>query len=203
MRRLQILFMIFGIILMQCAKKAIIRKYYLIEIPADAQIIQADSTYYPYRVDVRDFQISKAIDQTHIALLSDTQELSYYFYHNWAVRPSTGIPDMIYHVLSKKSIFTSLVRGFSSHPDYQITGDVYHLERDEIGQIRARIAADIKLIDMQTGDTKAFHSFDRTDAFQNPKSMNAFAVAVSQILYQEITVFTDSLASYFSNLEAK
>ena len=56
---------------------------------------------------------------------------------------------------------------------------------------------------MRTGNTKVTHSFDRMEAFKNPENMNAFAVAISQILYQEINVFTDKLAAYFNSLEAK
>jgi ABC-type uncharacterized transport system auxiliary subunit len=201
MKRLSILLLVFGLIMMQCGKRAMIRKYYLIEIPAEPMTVQADSLGFPAHVDVRDFQISKAIDQTRIALRSDSHELNYYFYHHWAVRPSAGIPDMIYNVISKKHCFSRLVRGFSSHPDYLITGYIYHLERDETDRVKAHVAADFKLIDTQSGFTQVIHSFDRMETYKHPDNMNAFAATVSEVLYQEIIIFTEQLVSYFDRPE--
>jgi ABC-type uncharacterized transport system auxiliary subunit len=201
MKRLSILFIVLGLIMIQCGKRAMIRKYYLIEIPSDTTRVHADSLCFPVQVDVRDFQISKALDQTRIALRSDSHELNYYFYHHWAVRPSAGIPDMIYNVLSKKRCFSRLVRGFSSHPDYLITGFIYHLERDETDRVKAHLTADIKLVDAQSGITKVVHSFDRIEAYKHPDNMNAFAVTVSELLYQEIMIFTDKIVTYFNSPE--
>ena len=116
---------------MHCGKKALIRKYYILDAPRE--LIETDSTdtvCLPLNVDVRDFQISKAINQTRMALKSDSHELNYYFYHHWAVRPAAAVADMVYQILSRENCFQQLTRGYSSRPRFVLTGDIRHLERN-------------------------------------------------------------------------
>ena len=66
-----------------CGKRAIVRKYYLLEnprLPASTNLIAPAPL--PFSADVRDFQVGKAFDQTRIAARSGSNELDYYFYHH-------------------------------------------------------------------------------------------------------------------------
>ena len=68
--------------IISCSRKTIIRKYYVLE----SRIAIDDSSFdvqkkYPFKVDIRDFRVAKAFDQTRIAVRSESHELNYYFYH--------------------------------------------------------------------------------------------------------------------------
>lgn len=198
MKRFWIFYMILGLIFCHCGKKVMIRKYYIIESPYS--ISPVDSTNINtinVSADVRDFQISRAINQTRIALKSNSHELDYYFYHYWAVRPAAGVADMVFQILSYKNIFKRLTRGYSSQPNYLVTGDIRHLERDETSKkVNAHFAAIFELIDTKANATIVRHEFNRMEPIHNSKSMNAFAETISRILYEETEVFTQKISDF-------
>ncbi len=201
MKKTVILILAAGLCLLSCGKKAILRKYYLLEAPETVMsTVVSDSLCFAAHVDVRSFQISKAIDQTRIALRSDTHELNYYFYHHWAVSPSAGVADMVFDILGRKNCFDRLVRGYSTHPDYIVTGHLRHLERDETGaKISAHLAGTIELIRQQTGKAVIKHEFDRLEPVKEEKSMNAFVDVLCRILMSETEIFCQEINTYFTD----
>ncbi|MBN2105496.1 membrane integrity-associated transporter subunit PqiC [bacterium] len=199
MKRFWMFFIVAGLLFMVCGKKAVIRKYYILETPRPIKMADSVETVcLPIHVDIRDFQISKAINQTRIALKTKSHELNYYFYHHWAVRPSIGTADMVYQITAYQKCFRRLVRGYSSQPDYFITGNIQNLERDETGKkVAVHFAATLELIDAESNIPLIRHTFDRTEHYTNPKSMNSFAETISLILYQETTAFLNIISDYF------
>jgi len=198
MKRFWIVLIAASLLALYCGKKAIIRKYYILEIPGSASMRDSVETIcLPIHVDVRDFQISRAINQTRIALKTKSHELSYYFYHHWAVRPSVSIADMVYQIASHQQCFQRLVRGYSSRPDYFITGVIENLERDETGKkVTVHFAAIFELIDAKSNVSIIRHRFDRMESYQNPKSMNCLAGKASHILYEETFTFLNKISDH-------
>ncbi|MBN1781317.1 membrane integrity-associated transporter subunit PqiC [bacterium] len=194
MKRMIVICLAALMVLSMCGKKAVLRKYYLIEMPAGSMPDSTEHILLPVKVDVRDFEISRAVDQTRIALRSNSNEMNYYFYHHWAVRPGAGIADMVFQVLQHHAAFERLTRGFSSQPDYIVTGNMLHLERNETGKtISASISGTIELIDKESGGSVLRHTFDRNEPFKDDKNMNAFAKTVSRILYDETERFVSEM----------
>ena len=87
-KTLLILTLLLSLFWISCSKKSTIRRYYIIELASAGHIARPDTSLFDLKVDVRDFRVARAFDQTRIALRTDSHELNYYFYHHWAVKPS-------------------------------------------------------------------------------------------------------------------
>lgn len=195
--------LILGLGLTSCSKKAIIRRYYVLE----NQLTIPKNTYgieqaFPYKVDVRDFRVSKAFDQTRIAIRSESHELNYYFYHHWAVRPASAISDLVYSLIDRSGIFQRCSREYSLNPDFKITGIVRVIERIQTkDSTAAHIQATFQLFDAQSDLEALRYEFDRTTLLNKNKSMNKFAGAMSEILREEIESFIKKIVEHFKSNE--
>lgn len=195
--------LIVGIGLSSCSKKVMIRRYYVLESPAAIQ--QQDfgiDKAFPYRVDIRDFRVAKAFDQTRIAIRSESHELNYYFYHHWAVRPASAISDLVYYFIDRAGIFISCSSEYSLNPDYLVTGLVHSIERIQTeDSVAAHIHATFQLINAKSELEVLRYEFDRSVVLTKDKSMNKFAGAVSDILCQETEKFVRKMVEHFENTE--
>jgi ABC-type uncharacterized transport system auxiliary subunit len=180
-----------------CGKRAIVRKYYLLENPrllSTSDLTSPESL--PFKVDVRDFQVGKAFDQTRIAARAGSNELDYYFYHHWAVRPSMALADMVHELIDHARLFQRCTRGYSYRPDFILTGHVMRLERLLDGESdAAHLATVLELIDVAAERSVVRYEFDRTTKLNQDGSMNGFANAISQIVFQETKIFTDKIVA--------
>jgi hypothetical protein len=179
-----------------CGKRAIVRKYYLLENPwtfSPEELTVADAL--PYNVDVRDFQVGKAFDQTRIAARSGSNALNYYFYHHWAVRPSIALADMVHELIDHAGLFQRCTRGYSDRPDFIISGQVMRCERilgDDVDA--AHLAVVLELIDTASEQQVVRHEFDHTTELGQDGSMNGFANAISHMVFRETIQFADKIA---------
>jgi ABC-type uncharacterized transport system auxiliary subunit len=184
-----------------CGKRAIIRKYYLLENPG--LLSPGDLTIsepLPFNVDVRDFQVGKAFDQTRITARSGSNELDYYFYHHWAVRPSIALADMVHESIDGARLFQLCTRGYSYRPDFVITGHVMRLERLlEDQSDAAHLAIILELSDVKSEQQVVRHEFDHTTKLDQDRSMNGFANAISEIVFQETNTFIDDIVAHFED----
>ncbi len=201
MKRIAAVLAVFFLILLPgCSKKALIRKYYVIEAQNESPFnLQVEPL--PFSVDVRDFYVSKAFEQARIAVRSESHELDYYFYHYWAVRPSAAIADIIHSLIVRENIFRSCRRGYTQAPDFIITGQIYALERVENrNQKAAHVSGIIELVDAKTENPVVRYEFDQTQELLEDQSMNGFARYMSNIimdvtrtfLYRTIDTFRQS-----------
>ncbi len=195
---------LFALASMSCGKKTMVRRYYVIELPAVAMKTFTDSTRFDYRVDVRDFRIAGAFNQTRIALRTGTNELDYYFYHHWAVRPSNAVADFIYDLLVQKQMFTRVSRDISYKPDYWITGDIKSIERLLVGkESYAHVHLVIDFYDAQKEETVVHFEDDQMTLLEPDNSMNTFARKTSEILANMTDSFLQRVSEYLANKPAK
>jgi ABC-type uncharacterized transport system auxiliary subunit len=182
-----------------CSKSTILRKYYVLESRALLDTTAAHRVVpLLIKVDVRDFSVAKAFDQTRIAVRTNSNELNYYYYHLWAVRPATAIADVVYERTRALHLFQRCVRGFSVGPDYYISGQIMALERVLIGKREyAHLQGTITLYDARTELPVLERAFDRSFELKD-KSMNGFAGACSSILEDETTAFLPRLIDHFN-----
>ena len=194
-----ILIIILGFCLFQCGKKAMIRKYYVLETQKVNQRITGDPIQpVAGNVDVRDFRITKAFEQTRIAVRSESHELNYYYFHHWAARPSSVIPDMVCSLVDRAGLFHHCARGFTSKPAFLIKGQVEKIERiHKNNTVAAHISAILELTEEKTNTPVLRHDIDLIVELKDDKSMNAFARAISYLLEQETEVFITKMANYF------
>jgi ABC-type uncharacterized transport system auxiliary subunit len=195
--KLIIILILAGVGFAGCGQRAIVSKYYLLEnpwslSPEELPVVSP----LPYTVDVRDFQAEKAFDQTRIAARSSSNELNYYFYHHWAVRPSNALADMVHEVIDRAVLFQRCTRGHSLRPDLIISGRLIRCERllgDEADA--AHLSAVLELIDTASEQHMLRHEFDRTVELDKDRSMNGFANTISHILFREAIQFTEKIAA--------
>ncbi len=186
-----------------CTKKAMIRKYYIIDSPSDTLAIDSDiNTPVPLHIEVRNFEVAKAFSQMPIALRTRSNELNYYFYHHWAVKPGTGIGDIVFAWLDQSELFQKISRGYTPESDYCLMGHVYAIERfQEKEKASAHLHLKFVLLDHHLGKPLLTHEFDRSKLFTPQKQMNPFAVAVSDILFEEFDIFLEQILLYFNESE--
>ena len=204
MKRLTVLAVSAGLLasllLSGCAKKAIIRKYYVLEADNAGSMFNLNIEPLPYRVDVRDFYVSKAFEQARIAVRSESHELDYFFYHNWAVRPSSAIADIIHSLFVRENIFRTCRRGHSLRPDYWITGQIYALERiHNRDQKASHLSGIIELIDGRNETPVVRYEFDQTAELLEDRSMNGFAKSLSGVIVDVSRTFVHRIVDYFEN----
>lgn len=182
-----------------CSKKAMMRKYYTLEVVSgkDRRIPRFRKTL-PFRVEVRDFRVAKAYEQTRMALRTASNELDYYFYHHWAVRPPVAVADLVFRVLDRTRLFQYLSRDYSIRTDYNITGHLFSIERivtDD--KTSAHLAGVFELFDTKGDQIVMRYEFDQSVDMESDLSMNRFAAIISEIIHQEGEAFAKQIASYF------
>ena len=184
-----------------CSKKVAVRRYYVIELPAVVMSTFADSTQFARKVDVRDFQIASAFDQTRIALRTDTNELDYYYYHHWAVRPSKAVADFVYDMLVQMKLFSNVGRDISYNPDYLITGDVKSIERIHIRKKSyAHVYIILNFVDAETEEVLVHYQDDQTVLLNPDGGMNTFSRKISEITADINLAFLQQVENYLASL---
>jgi ABC-type uncharacterized transport system auxiliary subunit len=191
------------VLLTSCSKKITTRRYYVLELTNTSQPIKADSAMFDVQVDIRDFRVARAFDQTRIALRTNTNELDYYFYHHWAAKPGQAVADFVYDLIEDKKLFSQISRGISYNPDYLIVGDIKSLERiQERKEAFAHVHLVMELINANTDEVMARFEDDQRLPVEPAKSMNSFARITSQILRHATNEFLDQV-QYFLEEQAK
>lgn len=154
---------------------------------------------FPLEVDVRDFQVSRAFAQTRIALRTESNEINYFYYHHWAIRPSYAVADQVYNILNQKALFAKCTRGISHEPDYRIEGNVQAIERNHMNDSQsAHLVMTMQFTDTESSLSHVQHRFDRSLPLDD-KSMNNFAEKMSQIILEETLSFSQQIKAFLQN----
>ena len=199
-RRLGFLVLILGIC--SCSRKVMIRKYYLLEVPAysgpEELIVESP---YEFKVVVRDFRVAKAFEQTRIAVRSGTHELNYYFYHHWAVRPSAAVSEFVHYLVDHTGLFDRCFRGYAADADFMITGQIHALERLQTHEIKeAHLSMTFLLLEAKTERSLIRYEANRRAPFEE-KDMNEFAGQMSRLLREETEAFILKIAEFLKTYE--
>lgn len=197
MRNLFILFTLF--IFLSCSSKQVVPKYYILEnysisdkeLPADSLEIST----LPYIAEIRSFNVSKAYNQSRIALRTNSNELNYFYFHHWADLPGSAVTYFTWKRVHDSGLFKICeIRMFDHEPRYHIDGLIEQIERiDMKGNSSAHLKMSMDLTDAKTGELVLRHSFDTYIPMKGSASMNVFAKNVSQILTGEINSFINRI----------
>ena len=199
-----LLLMLASLVALSCSKRITTRRYYVLELTNRTRQARPDSAQFNIKVDVRDFRVARAFDQTRIALRTNTNELDYYFYHHWAVKPSLAVADFVYDIIEEKNLFSVSVRGISYDPDYIITGDIKSLERiQEDKSAFSHMHMAIELIDARTQVAVVQFEDDQQLPLEPAKNMNTFAGVTSQILMHFTEEFLSRVSAYMEAYRPK
>jgi len=194
-----------ALIFLSCSRQAMIRRYYVVEMPANENLEQETKIDYQfdYKVDVRDFWVARAFDQTRIALRTQSHELNYYFYHHWAVKPSTAVADVVYEWAQREALFSRLIRGISFNPDFLIVGEIKTLERlEQDKESYAHVHYRLELRKYKSEVTLVQFETDQTRRVKD-NTMNAFADTASEITIAIAEEFFGRVTSYLQENQDK
>ncbi|MFO7891557.1 MAG: ABC-type transport auxiliary lipoprotein family protein [bacterium] len=184
-----------------CSKKAMVRKYYVLE--PDSLITRQDlqiTETLPYNIDIREFNIAKAFGQSRIAVRLESHKINYYYYHLWATHPSSAITYMIFRLVDGSKMFQKTSLGFSIDADFIITGNIHKLEIiEEKKDLLAHLNISFILLDNKKDEVLLRTTHNRKVTLKK-KNINEFAAQTSTLL-QQIT--SDYLIEVKNTLTSK
>jgi ABC-type uncharacterized transport system auxiliary subunit len=175
-------------------------RYYVIEIPAivkDGDMTENKSQFstLSHNAEIRSFKLPATYDQIKIVVRTNSNEINYYYYHQWAELPSDQIKNFIADKMNRVKIFeNTTVEHIYTQPDYLITSDISAIERvdDETGS-SAHIEMSLHLIDFLSKKKILTHSFNRFESINRTDPMNTFVSEISKILDEETDHFIQKI----------
>ena len=173
-------------------QKSVVTKYYVLETPEDTTIIDTTSEFFIDEFcEVEQVSIYPAFSSRRIANRSHSHEITYYTSHEWAVRPSEVLTNMLVDYLNDKGVFKRVAERFwEVSPKYKIETTIYQLEVvKEDRNLAAHLHFEFRLIDNSNKEIIAKFQADRTDLLED-KKINLFASTISKMFYSAMNDFS-------------
>ncbi|HOY45422.1 MAG TPA: ABC-type transport auxiliary lipoprotein family protein [bacterium] len=201
MKRLFRLSLLLGLLLLLgCGSRATLaRKYYLIESDARVDTWLLDVPE-PFLVTacIGPVRVADPYQDTRIAQRSESNELVYYYYNFWADKPGEMAANMLLRAFRESGVFREVSRQNRGEADVMITCAIDALERSrEAKNDLVRAAGSFRLVYLQSNTTLLTYEFDKQTRLRKDRSMNAFASAVSKLLFSEMEEFVFRVADYY------
>lgn len=175
------------------SEKSMTMKYYVIDLPiVESEKELNKSALTDGYCEVRQTKVSKAFESNKIAYRSRSHELSYYNYHEWAIRPADAFTELMVNHFNNERLFKGVSERFwQVKPDYLLESDLFALEVVENnGMLEAHIAFEVRLLENNTFDILVAHRFNETIMLES-KDLNEMAKKISQLLEKELGVLVD------------
>ena len=176
------------------SEKRIVRKYYTLEIPVDKLPAATDSVPVPVirgTCQIDQAEVGQVYDKNQIVNRTGSNEVNYYVYHQWAIRPSDAVKELVLEYLRSAGVFESVTTGYQrSVPDYRFRTLISRLEFVENNRSSsASLSLEFRLINVSDDRMILNHKADTTYSLEG-KDMNLFATGVSRMICRELDVFT-------------
>jgi ABC-type uncharacterized transport system auxiliary subunit len=173
------------------SEKALITRHYTIEWSDDRKEADGeDKSVIRGRCEIDPIQISPLYERMQIVNRSGSHEITYYKYHQWALRPSVAAMEVIRTYLEGANLFESVSTRYSrAIPDYRFSTTIRQLEVIESKtQFQAHLHLEFRIIDNSDDRILVEHRADRTEPLAE-KELNLFASTISDILVSELRAF--------------
>ncbi len=176
-------------------------RYYTIELPAvtnDSFSLSAPIT--AYSCEVEKVEVNLAFSSHRIANRQASNELVYYAFHQWAVRPADILTSLNESFFQRAGIFKSVFnRSFELNPDYTLKSVVNRIETTETDKtLKAHLQMELFLLESQSGKVVVYHSADQFRPLAQ-NSINDFAAGISEMVGDQLMVTAEKIKDYFSN----
>jgi ABC-type uncharacterized transport system auxiliary subunit len=174
------------------SEKKIVRRYYTIEIPPGLLPAKTDSVSAINVIcKIDQVEVNRVYEQNQIVNRAGSNEVSYYIYNQWAIRPSDAIKEMILEYLEITGIFKSISARYSrTIPDYIFWTSINRLELIENKKSSsAHLNLEFRLIDNSNDQVVLSHKAARTITLKQ-KDLNLFALEISTIICEELKIFS-------------
>jgi ABC-type uncharacterized transport system auxiliary subunit len=199
-----ILLLSFLISLTACiSQQAVIQKHYTIEYPDYLESEPKDPQQaIPGILEVQQIQIGPVYDRNHIVNRSGSHEITYYKYHQWAVKPSIALMDVTMYYLDKSHLFENISSRYNrAIPDFLFTTSIHQLEVMEAkNQFSAHVHLEFRILRNADNSVLLQHEAERLEPLEE-KDLNLFAGAVSEIFYKELEKFAGMIRDQSKVLE--
>jgi len=192
---------LFIILTTACTKKQIVTKYYTLDSYVTADSSVSADPVLPLTVRIKNFHISDSYSQNRIVVRTNSNEISYYYYHKWAEGPDEAIRLIVWKQIKKSNIFEScLLYSQENRQDYYIVAFIDQIERIDIeDQYAAHLKMTLEYFKTDKSVALINHSFDRYLPLEEGSNMNLFAQNIKTILSEEITVFIYKIRKQLKN----
>ena len=178
------------------------RRYFKLHIEPLRGSVEGSERPYPFRLQVKGFEVPRAYDRTNIIRRRDQYELQRDNLHHWMERPSDMITDAVKQYLRQADLFTYVGgdRDFFEHrPDYVLSGSVKAIERFDSGDLwAAHLVMTMELVRQEDGQVIWQADFDEEKQVFSPAIVQT-VVALSGILGQQIQKAIGEIDLKFSN----
>ncbi len=174
-----------------------VTRYYLLEYPVEKsadQPLQGQSGLLPYSCFVAPVEIHPAFATHQIAIREQANQINYFSFNEWAVRPTQSLTKLALKFLQNNELFgrvtdSQLVpRNDFIFETYVSRIDMTMDRRDFI----AHLAVEFRLVNNETGQTIAIHHTENQRRLEE-KNLNEFAAAISEMFVNEMNVFARQL----------
>jgi ABC-type uncharacterized transport system auxiliary subunit len=178
------------------SQKVITTKYYVIEINDDS--LKTDVANKQPVIDkyceIEPVDVYPAYASTQIANRGKTKEITYYAYHQWAIRPTESFTRIILDYFMHTPIFKSTAARFwRVDPVYKVETVIYNLEViQENNSFTAHLDVEFRLMESEEGIELLHHRADRRVELKD-KDINLLASAIADIFYGELIIFSDKI----------
>lgn len=200
MKRIPYLILLFYVFSSCGSQKVITTRYYVIEVDRDSIAVMdvgKDPVIDQY-CEIEQVEVYPAYSSTQIANRSDEMELTYYAYHQWAIRPAESFTRMLQDYFSHVPVFRNTSgRFWQVDPAYRIETTVFHLEViQENDGFMAHLDLEFILRESDQGNVIVQHQANEKKALAD-KDLNLLASAVGEIFYAELILFSDKIINNF------
>ncbi len=158
-----LLVLLLPLFLLQCGNIPI-KKFYILNYEPEPLRNRKLTRPYPYSIRIKDFDIERAYAKKQIVYRKSPYELEYYYYREWAIKPTLMITDVIQKHLASTGLVSNVIRRLDegTAPDYELSGTVEAIEEYDSEEIWfAHLALRIELIRVKDGHTIYFRRFDK------------------------------------------
>jgi len=180
-----------------------IRNYYMISYTPQLKTSVISQRPYPYSLQVERITVQRIFNNQKIVYRFSPEELQYYDYDQWAVRPEYMFTDLIMKHLEASGIANRIGTEFLDvKPDYSIEASVDAVEKyDATDLFYAHLAMSFKMLRVSDGQQVWEYSFDQRKQVYQKKTVYT-VIALSTIMQAQMDSVVTQLDSYFLALKS-
>ncbi len=195
--KLKILFLVFVLVLgASCSRqKNIVKKFYDINVPMTEHSEGKDLLpRVKATCMIPEVYVYPPYSGTQIPLRNRSNELQYFSYHEWAVRPAQIFRQITMDYLSAENLFIRVSdRFWNENPDYRLELTIFNMEVIENKKsFEARFNYKFELIHAETYNLTLQQSADLRETLEN-NDLNLFAEAISTMFQNELEKLAENI----------
>ncbi len=184
------------------SQNATVNKYYVIEMPEEAlkDYIKDTSVIVNEYCEIEKTNIYPAFATRKIANRSKSNEIKYYAYHEWAVRPEEYFSDITVEFFEKTGTFKGIAsRYWEILPKYKLKTSIFQIEViNKNKDLAAHLGIEFILEHNKTRKTIISYRTDKTIPLAE-KNLNLFAENTSKMFYESLKNFNNKIKSHFQD----